>query len=258
MDHDEIVNDVRSRTGLDTPEALRLIRATLRTLGDRLSVGQAADIGAALPPALRTYVTTESNAEGFDLEEFARRVAERAGVDRDDALILAGAVFATLGEAVGPKEVADMAAEFPIEYTPLITQARSIYLDVLPAADFLRRVGDRAAVDGVRARRATEATLETLAEMLEPGDRAELQARLPDELHEPLRRVDDQDGRPPGVQLSRETFVRRVADREGTDVLTAAQHAQAVFETLREAVGDEFLDVRAHLPAEYADLLAHS
>lgn len=248
MDYDEFLNGVRQRTELDSDTAARVTRATLQTLGDRLSVGQAADMAERLHPALQMDLRTETNAEGLDLEEFARRVAERAGVRRDDALRYAAGVFATLGDAVGPKEIADMAAEFPVEYTPLVTQARSIYLDVLPAAEFLRRVADRAGLDGVRAQRATEATLETLAEVLEPGARAELADRLPNELHEPLRRVDDTDGRPPARQMPREVFIRRVAEREGTDFLSAAQHAQVVFDTLREAVGDELL-------AGYADLV---
>jgi uncharacterized protein (DUF2267 family) len=35
----------------------------------------------------------------------------------------------------------------------------------------------------------------------------------------------------------------------------AAEHTRAEFATLREAIGDEFLDVRAQLPPEYTDLL---
>jgi uncharacterized protein (DUF2267 family) len=50
-----------------------------------------------------------------------------------------------------------------------------------------------------------------------------------------------------------EEFVRRVAEREGVTPAEAFEHARAVFATLREAVGeDEFLDVSAQLPLEYA------
>jgi uncharacterized protein (DUF2267 family) len=49
-----------------------------------------------------------------------------------------------------------------------------------------------------------------------------------------------------------ESFVRRVAEREGVTPAEALVHARAVLATLREAVGDEeFLDVMSELPADY-------
>jgi uncharacterized protein (DUF2267 family) len=49
----------------------------------------------------------------------------------------------------------------------------------------------------------------------------------------------------------------RVAEREGSGYDAALEHAQAVFMTLREAVGDEeFSDVTVELPREYVNALA--
>jgi uncharacterized protein (DUF2267 family) len=53
--------------------------------------------------------------------------------------------------------------------------------------------------------------------------------------------------------MSLDEFVRRVAEREGITPAEAREHTRAVFATLREAVGeDEFRDVSAQLPLEYA------
>jgi uncharacterized protein (DUF2267 family) len=49
----------------------------------------------------------------------------------------------------------------------------------------------------------------------------------------------------------------RVAEREGATPAAAAEHARAVFATLREALPEkEFLDVTAQLPRDYAALAA--
>jgi uncharacterized protein (DUF2267 family) len=57
--------------------------------------------------------------------------------------------------------------------------------------------------------------------------------------------------------MSLDEFVRRVAEREGVTPAEARDHARAVFATLREAVGEEeFRDIRAQLPLEYAALEA--
>jgi uncharacterized protein (DUF2267 family) len=58
--------------------------------------------------------------------------------------------------------------------------------------------------------------------------------------------------------MSLDEFVRRVAEREGVGLEAAFEHARAVIATLREAVGEEeFRDVSAQLPQEYAAIEAH-
>jgi uncharacterized protein (DUF2267 family) len=54
------------------------------------------------------------------LDEFVRRVAERAGTDSDHAFAQVGAVFATLREAVTSGELDDIAAQLPEELRGLI------------------------------------------------------------------------------------------------------------------------------------------
>jgi uncharacterized protein (DUF2267 family) len=257
MEYDQFLSSVQQQTHLDAEHADRALRAVLQTLSERLSKGEAHDLLEELPAELKPTVHKERDAEAFGLEEFLRRVSERSGVDLTAAQRHARAVFWTLGDALSDKEVADFAAELPQEFAPLVAESRKIYLDVMPADDFIIRVAERADLDIEPAQRAVEATLETLAEKIAGGDVEDLLARLPVELHAPLHRVGD-DRREAARRMSRDDFLRRIADREGLDPLTVARHTQAVFETLREAVGDEFLDVRAQLPPEYADLLTRS
>jgi uncharacterized protein (DUF2267 family) len=254
MEYRDFLSSVEQQTHLDPHGAEQAIRATLQTLAERLSKGQARDLLAQLPAELKPVVYKEDDAETFTLEEFLRRVAEREGTGQDTAYRHARAVFWTLGRAVPEKEVADVAAELPQEFAPLVAEAQGVFLDVLPADDFLLRVAERADVDVDTARRAAEATLETLAERIAGGEVADLLAHLPVELHGPLHRVKD-DRRAAAKRMSLDDFVEKIAEREGTDRFTAFPHAQAVFVTLRDAVGEEFSDVRSQLPPEYAELL---
>jgi uncharacterized protein (DUF2267 family) len=120
----------------------------------------------------------------------------------------------------------------------------------------LQRVADRAGVDAEAARRVTDAVLETLAERIGGREVEDLVARLPMELHPPLR-AGDAASHGAARRMSLDDFVRRIAEREGVTPTEAREHARAVFATLREAVGEEeFRDVSAQLPLEYAALEA--
>jgi uncharacterized protein (DUF2267 family) len=96
---------------------------------------------------------------------------------------------------------------------------------------FLTTVAQNARLSGEAAERATEATLRALAERLSAGEAHDLAAKLPPEIAPWLR----PDGQAEG--FGADEFVRRVAEREGTDPATAARHARAVFAALARAVG---------------------
>ena len=86
MTDEEFINAVARRAGVSTQQAESLARATLSTLADRLSAGEADDVASQLPKGLKEamYPSTPK-AEPFDLEEFIDRVSSRAGVDREQA-----------------------------------------------------------------------------------------------------------------------------------------------------------------------------
>jgi uncharacterized protein (DUF2267 family) len=115
---------------------------------------------------------------------------------------------------------------------------------------FLTTVAPLADDDLETAERASEIVLTVLGEHLTRGEAADVVRRLPAELQAYAWSPGNPQRFPP------EEFLRRVADREGVDLLAAERHARAVFAALRAAIGpDEYADVRAQLGKDYAALL---
>jgi uncharacterized protein (DUF2267 family) len=255
-EYDRFIATVGLTAGMSPTEAERAARATLQTLAERLSAGEARDVAEQLPPELAPWLATNEPAEAFGVDEFLRRVADRAGVDPGTAERYAHAVFEALGRVVSDDEIDDMAAELPSDFEPLVAEASDRFVHMMSPDEFRRRVAERAGLDEDGARRATDAVLVTLAERISGGEVEDLIGRLPLELHAPLREGDALShgaARP----MSLDDFLRRIAEREGFTPAEARRHARAVFMTLREAVGErEFLDVSAQLPLEYTAVAA--
>jgi uncharacterized protein (DUF2267 family) len=116
---------------------------------------------------------------------------------------------------------------------------------------FLTTVEELTGLDRDHAERATMATLTTLAERITRSRALELGEDLPLPLQTWLDGATD---RPEHFHI--EEFVRRVAEREEVDHVTAARHARAVFQALaRMAPAYELDDLVADLPHEYEPLL---
>jgi uncharacterized protein (DUF2267 family) len=240
---------VREAASIDEGHAARAIAATLATLAERLDRGEARDLAAEVPPELAAWLATNTPAARFGVDEFIRRVADREGVDAATAERDARAVFTALGYAVSPGELSDVAAQLPKEIAGLLP--RGPWVERPTADELAERVARRTGLDRERAMRAAEAVVETLAERISGGEVEELEARLPPELHPALER-----GRAAGGDQARsmplQSFLARVAAREGVPPAEALVHARAVLATLRQAVGDEeFLDVISELPPDY-------
>lgn len=122
---EEIWARVADRTGLDADGARRVTEAVLETLAERVSAGEVEDLMKELPPELhdplrRGNALSHGAARRWPLEEFLRRVAEREGVTPEQAREHARAVFATLREALSEKEVSDLTAQLPKEFTAVL------------------------------------------------------------------------------------------------------------------------------------------
>ncbi|GAA3823915.1 hypothetical protein GCM10022226_50620 [Sphaerisporangium flaviroseum] len=115
---------------------------------------------------------------------------------------------------------------------------------------FLSIIQREAGVDRQAAEAAARATLRTLAERLSNGQTRDLAEQLPPEAARWL---------PVGHQREKfhaDEFLRRVAEREGTDVQTAERHAVAVFAALSRAVtAKEFEDAVSELPKDFWPLI---
>lgn len=120
MKHPEFITAVAERASVSPDQAEIISRATLQTLADRISGGEAEDIATQLPETLRATMRPprEKDPERFGLDEFIRRVSERAGIDAGMARDGARAVFTTLRDAVGG-EFGDAMDQLPKEFGEL-------------------------------------------------------------------------------------------------------------------------------------------
>lgn len=218
-DYEGFIRTVSERAHASVEHAERAACAPLRTLAERRTAGETEDVAERLPAELRRRLGGADGFDPFHVEEFLRRVEERAGLDRPHAERHARAVFVALRRAVRPDEFDDLRSELPKDFEPLLADAvrepapppgteATVSVDEL-----IGRVAERAGLDRDRARRAVEAVLEALAHWITAG-------------------------------------------HEGVDGGQAAEHARAVLDVLREVTGDdEFHDTTAQLPGEYRVLL---
>jgi len=112
---------VRHRADLDRVEAERAADAVLETLAERLAAGEVEDLQAALPDPLREPLERgKAHVHGrprrMSLDEFVDRVAQKQDISFDAAFEHTRAVFATLAEALPPRELRDILDELPRVY----------------------------------------------------------------------------------------------------------------------------------------------
>jgi uncharacterized protein (DUF2267 family) len=116
--------------------------------------------------------------------------------------------------------------------------------------EILQRVSDRAGVSTEDADRAARAVIRTLSERLGPKESHDTASQLPKRLQDEFQPGDFPE------PFDAQEFVRRVAERAGTDDAGAARDlTRAVFITLQEAVQPgEFSDWALELTTDYVDL----
>jgi len=118
--HQELLAAVAARRGTDDATADRVLRATLATLSERITRGEAKTLCTQLPPAFRTALTgVDAHAEPFGLDEFTTRVGAREDATPEQALGDARAVMATLDEIVDETTMAYVRSQLGEGYGPL-------------------------------------------------------------------------------------------------------------------------------------------
>jgi uncharacterized protein (DUF2267 family) len=128
MKHDEFIGQVQHYAHLSSRgEAERATRATLETLGERLSGGEPNDLASQLPMEIGRHLQQSWSGFGehFTLDEFFRRVSQREHVDLDEATRHAKAVMEVVCTAVSVGEIDDVRAQLPREFASLFTKASS-------------------------------------------------------------------------------------------------------------------------------------
>jgi uncharacterized protein (DUF2267 family) len=117
MKYEEFIAHVAQNAELSEEDAATLTVATLATLSERITGGEAQDLAAQLPGPLQSALASaQENAEAFSFKEFVERTAERAGTDADVAEGAVVAVFETLRDAVTPGEFDDVLSQLPADF----------------------------------------------------------------------------------------------------------------------------------------------
>ena len=108
FEKDEFLDTVQQRAGVESVEtAEQATTATLRTLGERLTTGEAADLALYVPDEFEDSLVQsgDNDATGYSLDEFTEHVAQRENIDPDTARRHMRAVGSTLAELVSDHEL---------------------------------------------------------------------------------------------------------------------------------------------------------
>lgn len=108
-------------------DAETVTTATLETLGERVSAGEAEDLATYLPAEFRSALLDPApeTPPAFPVEEFRTRVANRADLDETDAEAGAQAVLAVVADAAAEQELGAVRSQLPAEYDPLFERAET-------------------------------------------------------------------------------------------------------------------------------------
>lgn len=124
MEYREFVGRIRDRAGLpDDEQALQACQATLETLSERLSGGEAKDFLSQLPEPIKRSVPAIEESRTYDLNGFIDRVSDLEGTDTETARDHARVVLEVLTEAISEGEMRDLRSQLPKEYEPLVPGA---------------------------------------------------------------------------------------------------------------------------------------
>ncbi|WP_323192568.1 DUF2267 domain-containing protein [Halostella sp. PRR32] len=116
MNFDEFTGQIQHRLELPrTGEAVRAIRATLMTLGQRIPEGNAQDLAASLPMEIKWYLTGAVHEHGqrFDWQEFVSRVSDIEGAERPDAAYHAQVIVDLVASQVPDSDFQQLRDQLP-------------------------------------------------------------------------------------------------------------------------------------------------
>jgi uncharacterized protein (DUF2267 family) len=114
----------------------------------------------------------------MQFDQFVDLVAKRANVPPSGAQTLTYDTLRTLAERISGGEARDLAAQLPAELQPMLSELVEETAEDFDVDEFVRRVAERASVDGEVAREAARAVMLTLREAVSPGEWDEVTAQL--------------------------------------------------------------------------------
>jgi len=122
MNYREFVGQAQHRLELDElGPTVRVIRAVLTTLGERVDPGEATDLASPLPMEIDRYLieAAEQGGEKFSFDEFLSRVSERADLNRSTANYYSQTVVGLVGDIVPPGNIEKIRNQLPDAFEPI-------------------------------------------------------------------------------------------------------------------------------------------
>ena len=121
MQFDDFITRVQEQARLNTrEESIRITRAVLETLGERLDRKVRNGLEAQLPNELKDFLLARvEHSDQYDLQEFYNRVGARADLTAREATERTKQVVAVLREAVPGGEIEDILEDLSPEYGEL-------------------------------------------------------------------------------------------------------------------------------------------
>jgi len=120
MNYKTFMGQAQHRLELDElGPAVRVTRAVLTTLGERIDPGEATDLASPLPMEVDRYLTEGATRETFSFDEFLDRVGERAGVERSAANYYAQTIIGLVSEVVPPGNIEKVRNQLPEAFEPI-------------------------------------------------------------------------------------------------------------------------------------------
>ncbi|MFD8804631.1 DUF2267 domain-containing protein [Streptomyces sp. NPDC059597] len=121
MDYNTFLDTVTRRAPVPPEKVEPLTRATLETLAERLTRGEAKDLASELPKPLKeSLVSPTPEAQRFAFDEFVNRVSSRAGLSPHEAREGIRAELTTLRDAVSEGEFRQVMSQLPSEFEALV------------------------------------------------------------------------------------------------------------------------------------------
>lgn len=123
MRYDEFILRVQAEGGLRSrDDAVRITRATLETIGERISRVHRQHLSAQLPVGLGAYPVKRKRKDLFMLDEFYNRVVARSEMGKREAAAGVHAVMQVLRQAIAPGELGDIFGDLPAEFDELLSR----------------------------------------------------------------------------------------------------------------------------------------
>lgn len=119
MTHEEMIQRISDRTGLDSREAERAAFAVLSVVGERLSRRAAEELAGELPIRIGGFLFGRDHGGEFDLQELYARVAAREDVRLGFAIEHATVVCETVAEALSAGALYGLRQALPEEMARL-------------------------------------------------------------------------------------------------------------------------------------------